>query len=432
MISVNHRSPMGVCPGFHTISGRRGEQGAVTPMMIGLMVLGLSIAISVVGLNQAQNVYTRRDGRYIAAQNLAEAGVDRVVWRLQHAPNWRTIADEQTVTLGDGQYTVTALKETNGLVTGARVQGWVPAVNAPGAVHSEVYVDITPIASSPFQYAVLGNDSVTVHDIVNSYNSGNAACTSAAVVTQLSHGDIATNSTNNNAIQVNGAGQVNGQAFYPSNAGGGTFQGTNPTGGKGPNPSNTMFQPIPTIPASAIYIPGYCGGSIYDVNGNLVPQPLAPGTYVFTDHVTVVGTDQIEVSGSGPTTIYFQMDGDIGGNGILNNCFKPSNLVIYGGPGVSAIDLHSNTDFYGAIYAPNANIRQGAGAATGNVYGSLVGKTVMVDGSSVANQSAHAKTKGGHKDGNKTFGSSIAINYDEALKTVGSSGYKIASWTIVK
>ena len=104
---------------------------------------------------------------------------------------------------------------------------------------------------------------------------------------------------------------------------------------------------------------------------------IPPGTYYFHD---------MELSGqsilnfTGPTVIY--LTGDLkraGGTVVNNNTQVPSNLKIYSTGG--DIDITSDNNFHGVIYAPHSDISVGG---TADYFGSIVGLTLKMHGDAEA------------------------------------------------
>ncbi len=106
------------------------------------------------------------------------------------------------------------------------------------------------------------------------------------------------------------------------------------------------------------------------------PDGVTPVTYYF-DSIAVSGNGP-KINVVGPTTIYINGGvADFGGGGIFNVSLDPTNLVIYStGPEVR---FRGNSDFYGAVVAPNADILL---EGTTNYYGALLGQTVDIRGNS--------------------------------------------------
>jgi Flp pilus assembly protein TadG len=100
---------------------------------------------------------------------------------------------------------------------------------------------------------------------------------------------------------------------------------------------------------------------------------IPPGTYYFSD---------MELSGqsilnfTGPTVIY--LTGELkraGGTVVNNNTQIAANLKIYSSGG--DIDITSDNNFYGVIYAPLSDVIVGG---TADYFGAIVGQTLQIKG----------------------------------------------------
>jgi len=67
----------------------------------------------------------------------------------------------------------------------------------------------------------------------------------------------------------------------------------------------------------------------------------------------------------------------LGGNAVENMSGNPAQFALYGAGDCTEIDLAGTTDYYGTIYAPEADVKV---TGTGNVHGALVGNTVELPG----------------------------------------------------
>jgi hypothetical protein len=146
-------------------------------------------------------------------------------------------------------------------------------------------------------------------------------------------------------------------------------------------------------------------------NGNLIIGDANTTGYIevyVTGSVSVTGSSQITLSPNVKATIYFAGDFSVSGSGIVNSNNQPGDLQLYGikpaNNVTQSVSLGGNAELSAALYAPDANVTINGGGSNGHVYGSIVGKTVVMNG--VTN-----------------------LHYDEAL---GASGlidnYKIVSW----
>ena len=106
--------------------------------------------------------------------------------------------------------------------------------------------------------------------------------------------------------------------------------------------------------------------------------------------------------------IYVAGDLNFSGNGLINYNNVASSLEIYG---ISPPDgttqcftLAGNSDFYGSVYAPGADLKFAGGGSSGEFVGSFTGKSAFLNGTT-------------------------QIRYDEALAGSGRiSSFKIAAW----
>lgn len=85
----------------------------------------------------------------------------------------------------------------------------------------------------------------------------------------------------------------------------------------------------------------------------------------------------------GSVKIYVDGNITISSNGIINSTTNTSDLMIFGsGPNAIAkqqININSNSDFYGVLYAPEADVTLNSNADT---FGSIVGGTIDIDSNS--------------------------------------------------
>ncbi len=128
-----------------------------------------------------------------------------------------------------------------------------------------------------------------------------------------------------------------------------------------------------------------------------------------TGDITVSGNGEIEVKPGVHATIYFDKNVDITGKGLVNTNNQPANCLLYGvQPDPNAqtphVKLGGNGAITSAVYAPGHDIEVKGAGNTGHVFGSVVGKTVFMNG--VTN-----------------------LHYDEALSAAGLiNNYQIVSW----
>lgn len=143
----------------------------------------------------------------------------------------------------------------------------------------------------------------------------------------------------------------------------------------------------------------------------LAGDPSGAPTYIeiyVTGDVSVKGTSQIVLGTGVNVKIYFAGNVDVTGNGIINTNNQPLDLQLYGIQPTDGVARHvvlgGNAQISAAVYAPNHDVSVNGAGSNGHVYGSIVGKTVVMNG--VSN-----------------------LHYDEALGAGGLiNNYKIVSW----
>ena len=228
----------------------------------------------------------------------------------------------------------------------------------------------------------------------NLINAGNAQI----------YGDVATNSGT-----VTGTAGITGQQrtdFYQEAISVGAPSGF-PTTATVVDRNTTLSAAGGTLQSPVRYT---VGSVALNGNGNLTLGDASGGymeIYV-TGSVSVGGNSQITLSPAVKAKIYFAGDFSVAGNGIVNSNNQPGDLQLYGikppDNVTQTVSLGGNAQLTAAVYAPDANVTVNGSGSSGHVFGSIVGKTVVMNG--VTN-----------------------LHYDEALGIGGPvTNYKIVSW----
>ncbi len=98
--------------------------------------------------------------------------------------------------------------------------------------------------------------------------------------------------------------------------------------------------------------------------------------YVIGDLILGNG-DELQILADASLTIYLGGNLFIDNSGAINNLTQiPKQLKVYGLDTCTNIDFKNSGSFYGAIYAPDADIRLHNGVT---VYGAMVGKSFLQD-----------------------------------------------------
>jgi hypothetical protein len=146
------------------------------------------------------------------------------------------------------------------------------------------------------------------------------------------------------------------------------------------------------------------------IAGNPDGSPSYIEIYV-TGDISVAGNSQIVLGAGVNAKIYFRGNVDIAGKGMVNPSNQPESLLFYGvqplntASGVTPhVNLGGNGQISAAVYAPDYDVTVDGGGNTGHVFGSIIGKTVVMTG--VTN-----------------------LHYDAALASTGIiNNYQIVSW----
>ena len=276
--------------------------------------------------------------------------------------------------------------------------------------------------TSLFLRALFSNDPLTVSGNIStdSYDSRDGSYASQAShvdpVTGITyanpHGDIGSNQGINASGSITVMGNATpGPGYSVSTSGNAYIEGSTTCA---PHP---VSLPVPT------YAP--VGPSLGAFNiGGATTRTLGPGTYHYSSfrtsgrstarcqgNVTLYVDGNFLISGlsslvilpgSHVTIQHGSGSFQVTGNGVANLGHNPLDFMVYSST-AGRVENSGNSDFYGAIYAPNADTW-----LTGNsdTYGSVVGRVL-------------------HVTGNSDF------HYDEALAEVPGPGpgtYTIRSW----
>lgn len=275
--------------------------------------------------------------------------------------------------------------------------------------------------TSPFAYAAFAKNSVNLSNntFVDSYISSNGAYSNA---TSLPNGDVGTNGTGAGTIVVNNNATVEGNVSTGSGGtvtvgSGGLITGTT-------THNNNVLLPDVSVPST---LTGLVSGGTYSFS-NGQTKTLTAGAYKYTNismgnnatlnitggivQIYLTGVSALTASNNtvvniaSGSSLQIYVDGvlNINNNVALNVSGNlPKNLQIYSTySGANGMQINNNSHIYAAVYAPNTDISIGN---NGDIFGSLIGKTVVAS-------------------------NNAAVHYDETLKTItttsGTTG--VTNW----
>jgi choice-of-anchor A domain-containing protein len=358
----------------------RGNRGFAMPIMMCTVLLLLVIGLGVLCFGQHSRRFSVSTSSGIAARCAADAGVTQALFEM----NKRI----KVLPWNNGnlpQLTGELLPNTDATysfaVSGNLSSGhFVKSTGLNGLVHKTVLCSF-PLRGL-FEYALFGDEYVELKSggsvIPYNYGSGDKYL------------QVGTNSTLANAVVLKNGATVDGDAVVGPNGDPAVVVDDTASGIKG----NTFIMPkehdLPqiTVPQWLASMPS--GGTIknnktisksgkYDkidlgINEKITIKGKV-SLYIVGD-VILDNSAELSISNSNDSSLILFVGGNIEvkNGGVINNLSKDSKkLQIYGLSTCQSIVLKNGSDFYGAIYAPNADIVL---LNSGDMYGSVIGKSV--------------------------------------------------------
>jgi hypothetical protein len=347
-----------------------------------LTLAGSSLLVGgVAHTNQSLRTYDRDNAVY-----LAEAGIQQALLHLQ---TQSTGDDTMGQALATGSFTVESQEPLSASLVRVVSRGQSDAE----ARRLEAFIRVT--SHSVFQYAVLGDDGVTMSGDMrtDSYDSRLGAYDpdpSSPTYNKGHNGDIATNSSADGALDLSGGSlQIDGQlvtgpdvtdpasmvnGYSPSLITGGTDP---PSDGQdvASLPEEILLEPV-VVPDGIA-----CADKTVKAHQNLTLSPtggpLGNGTYCY-QNLSVEGGATVTVTG--PVRVYLTGTFVAVGETVVGNPADPTDLILYvSNGGIATIDgnVAGSSTFYGGIYAPDATIAIGGEA---QIYGAIVAGDAFIAG----------------------------------------------------
>lgn len=388
---------------------RPRERGAL--FLLALMALTVLLLLGASLMEKAQTALHRatQENRSTKSFHLAEAGIHSALHGLNQPNGWLTYTGESDMAVAGGFFDVAVAPapSARGLFTDRvtlLATGYLPGPN--GAQRNPCTIRVLAHKDPRyFAYAAFGSDKVTIGNgsvtvMADSYSSDSGDYGGGNVGEGA---DIGTNSTAADAVVILAQGELHGSVTV----GAGACVPSSCVQNSGTITGDITALNVPhLLPSVGSIPPGVTElGDIWlDSNEELV---LDAGSYHMTD-LDLFGSAQITCNGK--VVIYIDQTSDagspdirIGGKGIVNTSQIPANLVLYCCDDVVDITISGNGTLYGGIYAPQADITMNSG----EVYGSVVGRTVTMNGAD-----SH-------------------LHYDEALRDHANPHAIIRSWEVL-
>lgn len=391
---------------MNLLNGRKQNSGGF--LLISSYMLIMVMEIFSLALFSRSHTFVQsneRNKNKIVAFNMAEAGIDNAIAQLAANSNYAGSAYGALGNNGGYQIWVCSAatsgscNTTTGNLTvpvGANLKlvqatGYAPnnAATSPAYETRTIYAYME-IDNTPFEYGVFGDTSTTFTGNANidSYNSatGNYGGANAFPRGNIASDGAATLNGNANVIGnlTAASASLNGNARVAGTAT--TTTGTVSLTGNAQVAGGTAAGSTPNFDCSAgtTSLPNL-GTLNIQGNNTLV---LAAGTYHYSS-LSIAGNGRLSLAG--PTTIYVDGTVSVSGNGISTASNIPTNLMIIA-TGTGRVDISGNGDFYGAVYAPDSQVKN---TGNGKIFGAVI--------ADVYNQSGNGD-----------------VHFDEALKNTSA------------
>jgi hypothetical protein len=410
------------------LPGRRGA--ALFVSLLAVLVLTL-LALPTMVRVSGNHRLTEKDYRELAAQALAEAGVDRAIWELNFASitSWSQegaarilsltgLTASDGTTAGDVDITVTGVGTDNPVIVATGRVGWTGDLT----VDRRIRVVLRRGFKSFFDFGIFGDEGFDMHGnaYTDSYNSEEGVYNPASY---RSLGNVGTNAFHQWDVVLLNNTIIHGDAM----AGFGSdpeyvIQLRNAATITGDKTALDAPKPLPAYPAPSLTPRAALTTAVGSLDTVITESGTYPSfTMAANSKVTITGNVTLFVDGDflmnansileitpGSTVEIvlghgvFQQDSN---TAINNLTLDPKALAIMGTADFTNLIWRASSAFYGVVYVPEATIDY---AANGDFYGSLVCNYL-------------------------TMSSETGIHYDESLGSWEKYGtlsntYIVASW----
>ena len=376
------------------------EQGFV--LIVGLVVMGVLLLLAIPFLYHVsfENKLTTKTYKSSAAMSLAEAGVDRAIWELNYGDISGWTGDDTLRTMD-----ISSFQAAGGNVigdVGIRIVDPTadhPIVESRGTVSYVGDLEVIRTVRSelggfpPFKFAAFGDDGIMIDQevMIDSYDSRIGDYDNPGNVG--SEGDIGTNSGDFNAIYMDNLADLAGDAVsgYESDPESViiTDPGANIDGVKRSLPVEIEFPSI-TPPSGLPWVGDYSMSGTDSIfsSGEYINFTMENNSVVtIEDDVILYITgdfymdqnSRLDIADGASLQIImgggsFEMDQ----SSTMNNLSQdPTKFVLFGTDAfIGDIYIDQSSEFYGAIYAPNAFVELDQGDG---FYGSIIAKDILFD-----------------------------------------------------
>lgn len=360
------------------------ESGAILPLVVILMVAVTMTGIALFNTCIMENQLVNREIAKNQAFYLADGGIEHLKVKLYHGESEPQIS---WTNLGNGSYEVEGFysEDPPYAISTGRI------IKAEKEILKRIRVIIH--RTGIFDLGLFGDNAITLGSNVttDSYDSD----VGSYLITQSQEGDIGTNSTANSAIFLDSNSIVNGNATIGPGGDVETAINVNSNAQiNGERIAASSEKELPLLDASdvpplpdrgSLFLGGSDTATISDsgrysslvIDSNALLTINQDVTLYVQGELRIDSNAQLRITGGVDVTIYVGGNVSVKSNGIVNESSLASNFSLIGLDTCNAIELNSNVDFYGVVYAPTANIEIHSNA---DLYGSVVGSCLLIDG----------------------------------------------------
>jgi hypothetical protein len=382
---------------------RLERRGSALPLVLSVLVILLTIGTGLLGLGLHSQLFTVRTASDIIARCAADAGLTKALFELNEilaVKPWddSTLpeATDQTLPNCDATFSYT--------VTGDIGSGFtIESIGKSG--HAERRVYSTLRLQGLFEYAVFGEQDIGLKNsaTIDWYNYD----------ADDKNLQVGTNSTELGAVDLKNGATVNGDVVVGADGDPDVvIDGTWATI-TGETYAMTEVQDLPLVA-----VPGWLesvpsGGTIEDnttisssgkydeidlENGKILTID-GPVTLYITGDVTLKNSAEVQVVDADGVslTLYLAGDAEVKNSGAVNNQTEdPKKVKIYGLDSCESIILKNGSDFYGTIYARNADVVM---MNSGDAFGAIVAKSFEQKNSATLNYDASLREVNANDEG---------------------------------
>ena len=409
------------------------ERGAVLIITILVALMMLLLAMPFLTKLSGQYRVTEKSYRQLAALNLAEAGVERAIWELNHGNITYWEGDDNLRTMTISSFQASGGTEVGDIVIEAfglgsdnpiiQSTGRVPHIGT-ATVDKTIRVMLEVNGGrSLFDYGIFGDEGVELagNAQIDSYDSREGEYGSDNVGDQ---GDTGTNASHYSCLFLRNNAGINGDAIVGPGADPVSVIVTqNNSGISGEKSALDEEKDLPSIPAPqglpwrGDYTVGHNDTDMIIENGEYTSFVLqsnskvtitADITLYISGEFSMESNTQLEIAEGVTLTIYLSGTFTQNSNSQINNLSQdPAKLQIYGTENFTlTMTWNSNSSFYGAVYVPDATVHYDSNA---DFFGSVIADYVEIDSNA-----------GLHYD--------LALGDLDSIYSGESNSYRVKSW----